>query len=76
MSSLSAILNQLSEFFPRSIPPAEFKAALALCVNADTQPSAEGCISGLQNNLPVEFLFEKELLQGPIRLCRIHQDYI
>lgn len=50
------------------------KAALSIYVQSGPKRPDEDCISGLQEDLPVELLFQEEVLQEPTTKFPILQD--
>lgn len=59
-----------------SISSFEFKAALSIYIHASPQQPEKGFISTLQQNLLVELLFQREVLQGSKTLFLISRFYL
>lgn len=74
MSSFASLQNKLTFYIPGSIPSTEFKAEPSKYVYASPEQPDEDYIFVLQRDLPVEFVFQRETLQGPTTLFRILPD--
>lgn len=67
---------QLLDYNLGKVSVSYFKAALKIYIHADPRLSDEECILRLQLNLPVEILFQKDLLQRPSTLFCVPQEYL
>lgn len=74
--SLDHTRNILNSFLPGSVKSQDLKAALVTTICAEPQPSNEEALEYLQEDLPVETLYNEELLKGPTTLFRVLRDYL
>lgn len=70
-------LNQLFfEYQSASSTSNKFKSALELYINTNPQSEKSEIVSGLQNYLSAEMVFEDNLIKEPMTLFRVLKDYL
>ena len=76
MVSLALIRSQLGAFHPAGNEQKSIKALLTVYIFAEPQLSNQICVAGLQEDLPPNVLYSKEVLAGPHLLYRLLRDYL
>ena len=74
--SLSKIVKTLEDLQPALAKAQDVKATLLSIMKEDPQPSPDECIVRIREELPVETLFDPDLLSGPATIFRVLRDYL
>lgn len=76
MVTLNTVRNSLAAYTPSSKALLDVKTAISVYVDADPQLSNEEVINRVREDLPVESLYETNVIQGPSTLFRTVRDYL
>lgn len=75
MVNLNTVSNRLAAYIHSSEGQLDIKTAISVYVNAQPQTSNEEVITGMKEDLPIESLYEINVLQGPSTLLRTLHNY-
>lgn len=75
-ASIQTLKATLNSFEPATVAGKELKSVLSLYLNMEPQLPKEDVISGLQEALPVETLFNFDVISGPTILFKVLRDYM
>ncbi len=74
--TLSKLVQDLEALDPSLTKAKDVKSTLLSILKDDPQPSPDECITRVREELPVETLYDPDLLSGPATLFRILRDYL